>query len=156
MKRTSDYAPPVRSPLNIALLDGHEAGDLQLDVLVRSTVADYDHRDVCLVFGYRDPSHFYYAHLAKKADEHANSIFIVDGKPRVSIASERTPGTDWDDGWHRLRVRREEASGKTEVFLDDLEKPVMRAEDRTFPRGRVGIGSFDDTADFAELRLRGR
>ena len=61
-----------------------------LDVKVRSTTRDYGHRDLCLFFGHQDPSHFYYVHLGKQADEHANSIFIVNGKPRVSIAESRT------------------------------------------------------------------
>ncbi len=156
VKRQSAYQPPVRSPYNISLLSGVEVGDFVLDVLVQSTVEDYPHRDLCVIFGHRDPGHFYYAHLGKKADENANSIFLVDGKPRTGIARERTGGTDWTDGWHRVRVRRETGSGKIEVFFDDFEKPVMTAVDRTFLQGRVGIGSFDDTGNFDEVRLRGR
>jgi acetyl esterase/lipase len=156
IKDKSSYEPPVRSPHNIALLRGVEAADFVLDARVRSTKKDYGHRDLCLFFGYRDPSHFYYAHLAKAADPHAHSVFLVDGKPRVSIATERTAGIAWDDAWHRVRVRREAASGKIEVFFDDLTKPILRAEDRTFPAGRIGIGSFDDTAEFDDIRLRGR
>jgi hypothetical protein len=32
----------------------------------------------------------------------------------------------------------------------------MKATDKTFLKGRIGIGSFDDTGDFGEVRLRGK
>ena len=146
----------MRSPFNFALLKDVEVTDFVLDVNLRSTNRVYGHQDLCLFFGYQDPGHFYYVHLGRKADAHANSIFLVDGKPRVSIARERTDGTDWSRGWHRARVRRDVQSGRIEVFFDDLEKPVMITENKRFVWGRVGIGSFDDTGSFDVIRLRGR
>lgn len=152
----SNYEPPVRSPANYALLRGIEVSDFVLDVLLRSTTRDYGHRDLCLFFGYRDPSHFYYVHLGKKADPNSHSIFIVDDGPRAGIATERTDGIPWDDAWHRVRVRRVAESGLIEVFFDDMSRPIMKATDRTFLRGRIGLGSFDDTGSFTQIRLRGR
>ncbi|MFO0891342.1 MAG: hypothetical protein U0790_19635 [Isosphaeraceae bacterium] len=153
--RASKYQPPVRSPLNIALAPGVDVSDLVLDVRVRSTTRDYGHRDLCLFFGYQDPSHFYYVHLGKAADEHANSIFLVDGKPRVSIAESRTSGTNWTEGWHKVRVVRKVADGSIAVYFDDMERPAMTAHDRTFTHGRVGVGSFDDTGMFDDLVIQG-
>jgi hypothetical protein len=71
-------------------VQGHDLTDFVMDVDLRSTGRDYGHRDLCLFFGYQDPSHFYYVHLGKQADAAANSIFRVDGRPRVSIAEKRT------------------------------------------------------------------
>ena len=31
----------------------------------------------------------------------------------------------------------------------------MTARDKTFQRGRIGVGSFDDTGDWDDIRLRG-
>lgn len=151
----SDYRPKVRSPRGIALLKGIVVRDFVLDVDLQYTHKDYGHASLCLFFGHQDPEHYYYVHLGKRADAHANSIFIVDGKPRVSIARTRTDGTDWDRAWHRVRIRRDTSSGGIEVFFDDMEKPVMTAEDRTFLWGRVGVGSFDDKGNFDTIRLRG-
>ena len=111
-----------------------------------------------MIFNYVDPSHFYYVHLANQADEHANSIFIVDGKPRVSIAEKRTKGTKWDDGWHDVRIKRDPESGLIEVYFDDMTHPVMSAHDKTFSKGRIGLGTFDDTGmfdDFVGKAVRG-
>ena len=151
----SQYKPPVRSPYNVSLLKNFVVGSFQLDVLVRSTCRDYPHRDVCVFFGYQDPSHFYYVHIAKRADHHANNIFIVNGAPRKAIAARTTKGTEWDDQWHQVRILRDVTSGKIEVYFDDMSKPIMTATDKTFTWGQVGLGSFDDTADFDEFHLYG-
>ena len=151
----SKYEPPVRSPFNIALAKDLDLADVVIDVKVRSTTRDYGHRDLCLVFGHQDPSHFYYVHLGKEADEHANSIFLVNGKPRVTIAESRTKGTAWTDGWHKVRLVRHVEDGLIQVYFDDMAHPAMVAHDRTFTHGRVGLGSFDDTGMFDELRVRG-
>lgn len=156
LAQQSHYKPPHRSPRNISLLRVPVVGDFVLDVKVRSTTPDYGHRDVCLFFGYQDAAHFYYVHLGKKADDHANQIFIVNDAPRTKISTKTTPGTNWDDQWHAVRVVRKPARGTIEVYFDDMRRPVMTASDKTFRWGRVGLGSFDDTADFDHFILRGQ
>jgi hypothetical protein len=149
------YSPPVRSPVNFSLIQDITVSDFVFEAKVKSTEPEYGHRDICLFFGYQDPSHFYYVHLGSKADANANSIFIVNGEPRVSIAETTTEGTKWDDDYHLVRVVRDTKSGRIEVFFDDLKKPVMTATDKTFPWGRLGVGSFDDTGNFDDVRIWG-
>lgn len=146
--RQSNYKPPHRSPYNIALIEGIDAGTVALDVRCQSAMTDYGHRSLCLFFNYHDPAHFYYVHFGKEADPHANQIFIVDDADRKAISETTTDGTPWDDGWHHARVIRNAESGKIEVYFDDMTKPVMTATDKTFTSGRVGIGSFDDAGSF--------
>jgi len=154
LHRNSDYQPSVRSPLNIALIPDLTASSFVLDLKARSTERDYGHRDLCVFFNYEDPSHFYYVHLGKEADPHAHSIFLVDGAPRVSIADERTDGTPWSDDWHRVRIVRDAESGRIDVYFDDFDTPIMTAHDRTFTRGRIGVGSFDDVGQFDDVTVR--
>jgi hypothetical protein len=153
--QASKYDPPHRSPFNFSLLKDISVSDFVLDARVQSTVKDYDHRDMCLIFGYQDPAHFYYVHLGQKTDDHANQIFIVDGAPRTKISTKTTPGTKWDDEWHRVRIVRRVADGTIEVYFDDMKTPVMTATDRKFTWGRIGIGSFDDTGNYDDATLRG-
>jgi hypothetical protein len=91
--RQSNYKPPHRSPFNFALVKDLQVGDFILEARVRSTSRDYPHRDMCLVFGYQDPAHFYYVHLGKKTDDHANQIFIVNDAPRTKISTKTSEGT---------------------------------------------------------------
>jgi hypothetical protein len=154
--QASKYEPKVRSPFNIAFLPDLDVDSFVLDLKVRSTTRDYGHRDACLVFDYQDPSHFYYTHLGKEADAHAHSIFIVNDEPRLSIATDRTTGTPWTDGWHHVRVVRDADAGKIAVYFDDMAKPVQVAEDKHFTHGRLGVGTFDDTALFDDIRVWGK
>ena len=157
LQKSSDYEPEVRSPKSIAWVKGLDVGDFVLEVDARQTGREYGHRDLCFFFGKKDASHFYYVHLATKADEHANSIFLVNGAPRVSIAATRTEGTGWGgDVWHKIRIVRSTDSGRIEVFFDDMEKPVMTAEDKTFVSGPIGLGSFDDVGWFDNVRVWGK
>lgn len=148
-----------RSPWNITLLKDVTVGDFVLEVKLRETARQYPHRDACLVFGYRDPDHFYYVHFAAtQNDNHANQVFIVDGSDRRKITDpdhEAAP-VEWGDRdqWHQLKIVRQ--GDAIQAFFDDMEKPIMSAHGQTFQRGQIGIGTFDDTADFAEVKLWGR
>jgi hypothetical protein len=152
----SQVETPVRSPFNRALVKDLIVGDFALDVKLQSTISDYDHRDVCLFFGFQDAANFYYVHFGKKADDHANQIFIVNNEPRRKISTTSTAGTPWTDDWHHARVVRRVESGAIEVFFDDMKKPVMTATDKTFPWGQVGIGTFDDTGNFDDVLVYGK
>lgn len=154
-KKQSKYEPPVRSPVNIALLKDNEVGDFTLTAKVLSTHKDYGHRDAVLVFGHQDASHFYYVHLGKETDDHANQIFIVDGSPRTKISTKTSKGTPWDEKWHTVKIVRRVADGTIEVYFDDMKTPAMTASDKTFASGRIGIGSFDDTTDWDDIQLEG-
>jgi hypothetical protein len=153
--KETTYKPPHRSPTNVALLKDVIAGDFDLTAKVLSTHPDYGHRDAVLVFGYQDPAHFYYVHLGKKADDHANQIFIVDGAPRIKISLTSTDGTNWDDNWHNVKIVRRVKEGTIEIYFDDMKEPVMTAKDKTFAWGQIGIGTFDDTSDWDDVVLRG-
>lgn len=153
LQKASDYEPTYRSPYNIALLKDHTFGSFEMTVRLKQTGRDYNHRDLCLFFGYQDPAHYYYIHMATKADEHAHSVFIVNGAARRTIAEWRTEGTEWGDGYHTVKLRRDAASGAVEVFFDDMDKPIMKATDTTFGAGRIGLGSFDDVGQFDDLEI---
>lgn len=153
--RQSKYNPPHRSPHNVSLLKDVSVSDFVLEARVQSTGKDGGHRDVCLFFGHQGPAKFYYVHLAKKTDDRANQIFIVNDAPRAKISTRTTPGTKWDDGWHRVKVVRRVTDGTIEVYFDDMKTPAMTARDRTFTWGRVGLGSFDDSGNWDDVRLYG-
>jgi hypothetical protein len=151
----SKYKPPYRSPFNFSLVKDLTVGDFTLEAKVQTTARDYPHRDMCVFFGYQDPAHFYYVHLGQKTDDHANQIFIVNGADRQKISTKTTPGTKWDDKWHDVKVVRTAATGAIEVYFDDLKTPAMTATDKHFLWGRVGLGSFDDTGNWADVKVYG-
>ena len=72
----SEYEARVRSPFNIALLRDHLFGDFILEADLAQSGREYGHRDLCLFFGAKDATNFYYVHIASVADDHANNIFF--------------------------------------------------------------------------------
>lgn len=156
-KKKSKYKPPHRSPLNITLLKDVLVGDFVLTARVKNTATKAGaHRDVCIFFHYQDPANFYYVHLGLRPDPHSSQIMIVRDAPRRMITKNKPPGIPWDDQWHNVRVVRRVKDGTIELYFDDMKKPKMIANDKTFTWGQIGIGSFDDTAQWDDVRLYGK
>lgn len=151
----SKVKTPHRSPFNYALARDLVVGDFVLTAKVLSTAKDGAHRDMCLFWGWQDPAHHYYVHISKQMDDRAHQIFIVDGKDRVKISKTTTKGVIWGDGWHQVKIVRTVADGAITAYFDDMSTPIMTAVDRTFTWGRVGIGSFDDTGMYDDIKIHG-
>jgi hypothetical protein len=148
----STYAPPFRSPHSIALIADRSFGDFILEADLMQTGREYGHRDLCLFFGYKDPSRFYYVHLASQPDEKAHNVFIVDHAARRPLMPVAARGVSWGDAaWHHVRLERIE--GSVRVFFDDMRSPILELEDDTFGKGQVGFGSFDDQGRVDNVRI---
>lgn len=152
-ERGSAYKPTVRSPGHVALIKDLELGNFEITFKVRSTKDTGNHRDCCVFFAYQDDQHFYYAHLGAKPDPHSGQIMIVKEAPRLAITTNERL-TPWDDQWHTVRVTHEVASGRIQVFFDDMTEPHMQVVDQRFSKGRIGIGSFDDLNEFDDVVVR--
>lgn len=140
-----------RRPIQFGLLKGVNTGSFNLQARVRR-----EGKSMLIVFNYVDTLHFYYAHLSAdagvKVDVH-NGLFIVDGGPRRRIAGlEASPALP-DRNWHQIRIQRNVRSGSIEVFADDDRTPRFSVVDSTFNCGQVGLGSFEETGDFTDVRL---
>lgn len=154
LTKQSKYEPQFRSPFNIALLADKSFGDVVIEADCQQTGKEYGHRDMIFVYGYQDPAHFYYTHIATAGDDHAHNCFIVNGAPRVKFASEVTKGVNWGlSVWHHVRIERKVSTGSVRVFFDDMEKPIMTGTDKTFGAGAVGFGSFDDTGKITNIKV---
>lgn len=152
----SDYQPPFRSPPNFALLKDLTVGDFELTAKVQSTNVDAGpHRDMCIFWGYQDPSQYYYVHFGAKSDPNACQIFIVNNAARKPITTKTAKGTLWTTGWHEVRVVRRVDDGTIEVYFDDMDEPLMAAKDDAFKWGQVGLGTFDDHGNWDDFELRG-
>ncbi|MCZ6672943.1 MAG: hypothetical protein O7C75_08385 [Verrucomicrobia bacterium] len=169
----SDYSPPHRSPLNIALIKGKTFGSFVLEVDIQQTgvkgtpineymkqyenAADapgYAHRDFCFFFGFEDPSHFMYIHIAKAGDNNAHNVFVVNEAPRTPITDFRTLGADWGvEEWRKIRIVRDIVKGTVALYFDDMLTPIMIADDVPFEKGFIGFGSFDDIGYVDNIKI---
>ena len=151
----SDYEADVRSPFNIAVVREVFIGSFAMEVELKQTGREYGHRDMCLFFGMKDPTNFYYVHMASVADENAHNIFIVNDEPRRNIASKTTEGIVWGNDFNKIRIERDVDEGSIKVFFNDMETPIMEANDLHFRSGSIGFGSFDDTGMVDNIRIWG-
>jgi hypothetical protein len=140
-----------RRPVQFALLPGANVGSFRFQARVRR-----EGSSLLMVFNYVDTLHFYYTHLSvdpgAKVAVH-NGIFIVDGGPRRRIAGIEAAPALPDKNWHNIRIERDIQSGSIRVFVDAEPRPRFSVIDSTFTCGQVGLGSFDETGDFADVRL---
>jgi hypothetical protein len=119
---------------------------------------DNPHRDMIIIFHYQDPTHFYYVHFSAISDDLHNIIGLVNGADRVRISKE-TPGGSTarltDMQFHAFKVSCDGETGEIKAYLDDMQIPILTAQDKTLDHGLVGVGSFDDTGSLDDIRLWG-
>jgi len=150
MLRARDAVEP-RHPIQFARLKGITVGSFTLEARVRR-----EGLSMAIAFNYVDAVHFYYTHLSvdtgAKAAVH-NGIFLVDGVPRRRIAGLEAAAALPDKSWHKVRLERDVNSGSIKVFVDDEAQPHFSVVDKTFKCGQIGLGSFDETGDYTDVKL---
>ena len=147
---------PIRRPAALAILKSEPFRKVSLELDVRSLApVNVPRRDVDIVLGYESPTSFYYVHLSAVTDDVHNGIFIVSNSDRRRIDSGKGIPHMKDQAWHRVRATRDGITGLIEVFFDNSSTPILSAVDGTITAGRVGVGSFDDVAEFRNIKVQG-
>ncbi|HKL23028.1 MAG TPA: hypothetical protein VJ904_14575 [Tichowtungia sp.] len=149
----AEQRPPVRRPgMYILSPDGVVSNVVITSKVLTLRPPEVKNRDVCILFGYQDDTHFYYAHISSASDDRVHNVIMrVDGDKRTRINIESMPEPLLEDGWQTVSVQHM-ASGEIKVWVDG--KLNMTAQDTTYPSGRVGLGSFDDPAMFADFSIQ--
>jgi sugar lactone lactonase YvrE len=152
LKRPSQHKPKVRRPLNLAWFGGAEFESFTLTCEARLDVFNKGNNDLCIAFGGRGESEFYYAHLGETADSVHLQLHVVNQADRKAITTHRAKNLPWKpDYWHFIKLVRDASSGSIQVwFENDL---VLESSDTTFGKGRVGLGSFDDLGAFRKVTI---
>jgi len=143
-----------RRPIQFALA---ETADYQR-VTVEAEVKRLG-KSLIIVYAYRDAGHFNYAHLS--ADEAAkvpvhNGVFHVYGGDRVRISPQRGPASlPSADEWYRVKLTYDADSGIAGVTVNEKTFPALEAVDLSLGAGKVGLGSFFETALFRNVKITG-
>ncbi len=150
--KQSNYKPPVRSPLNIAWINDLKVSHFILEAKCRITTELIPHRDLCFFLAGIDASHMIYCHVAQQEDKIHNQIHLVNGKDREPITVKHAKGTPWDDKYHTVKITRDDTG--VAVYFDGTL--LMTTGSKEFPTGKLGVGSFDDLGNFAEIIVWGK
>ncbi len=143
--------PGPRRPIQFALADTD-----YVRVTVEADVKPLG-RSLMIVFAYRDEAHFDYAHLSTdtgtKQPVH-NGVFHVFGGERVRISNPNGPAAFAATGrWYHVKLMHDAQSGTVNVTVDGQALPSLKAVDLSLGGGKVGIGSFDETAEFKNVKI---
>jgi len=150
--KQSNYKPLVRSPINIAWINDLNVSHFVLEAKCKITTAPIPHRDLCFFFGVGDASHMLYCHLAQEEDKIHNQIHLVNGKDREPVTVKHAKTTPWDDKYHIVKIVRDDKGAS--VYFDDTLR--MTTDCKELPTGKLGVGSFDDLGNFAEITVWGK
>ena len=147
--------PGPRRPIQFALSDVEYAQSVTLEADVMPLG-----KSLMIVFAYRDEAHFDYAHLStdtgSKQPVH-NGVFHVYGGERVRISSEAGPAAfAANNRWYHVKLTHDAKSGTVNVSVDGRAVPAIEAVDRSLAGGRVGLGSFDETAAFKNVKIQAK
>ncbi|MCL6546249.1 MAG: hypothetical protein K6T61_13545 [Bryobacteraceae bacterium] len=116
-------------------------------------------RSLVLIYAWQDEAHFNYAHIssdpAEKVHVH-NGMFHVFGGERVRISPLDGPPSLPTRDWTPVRLIFDGDSGRCIVEVNGRRNPSLEAVDLSLRYGRVGLGSFDETGDFRNVRIRGQ
>jgi hypothetical protein len=141
-----------RRPFQFALTDVPRYDRLIVEADVKALK-----RSILIVFAYRDAAHFNYAHLSTDtavAQPVHNGIFHVYGGERVRISPDLGPASFSSAGtWHRVKLTHTASTGAVAVTVDDRSIPSLDAVDLSLGAGKLGIGSFDETGSFKNVRI---
>ena len=149
-----DPLPGPRRPIQFAIAETAPFRKVKIEVDVRPQQSS-----LMLVFAYLDPAHFDYAHLSVDTatkQSHHNGIFHVYEGERVRISSQSGPAAfPATKRWYPVVLEWNGATGEVRVTVDSHPIPALHAVDLSLTSGRVGVGSFDETADFRNLKITG-
>jgi hypothetical protein len=155
LKKPSQYKSKVRRPLNLAWFGGAEWDSFTLTCEARLDVFNKGNNDVCIAFGGRSESEFYYAHLGETADGVHLQLHVVNNVDRKAITTNRAKTLPWQSNhWHQIKLMSDAASGSIKVWFDT--QLVLEASDKTIAKGRIGLGSFDDLGAFRNVVMTRR
>lgn len=143
-----------RYPIQYALLEGEEYESFTLECEVKR-----DSGSLILVYNWQDAAHFNYVHLSVDSSERVivhNGIFHVYGSDRSRISKAKGPGSLPTTDWTKVRMDYNAKSGRIEVLVNNEPNPSLVAVDVSLTKGKVGLGSFFDTAQFRNFKITRR
>lgn len=141
-----------RYPIQYALLEGQEFESFTLECEVKR-----ESGSLILIYNWKDSSHFNYAHLSVDSPEKQivhNGIFHVYGSDRSRISKGIGAGSLPTTEWTKVKMVYDAKSGRIEVEVGGQKYPSLVAVDVSLTSGKIGLGSFFETAQFRNFKIK--
>lgn len=142
-----------RRPTKIALLESKPYTKVTVEAEIRRNA-----RSLIIAYAYQDEAHYNYAHIssdmAAKQNVH-NGIFHIFGGERVRITPLDGPASLETQEFIPAKLVFDGSTGHCYVEVNGKRNPSLDAVDMSLRWGRIGLGSFDETGDFRNVRITG-
>ncbi len=143
-----------RRPIQFALARTEPLARFTLEVEVRRAAPK---GSLILVYAWQKDGYFNYVHLSDDAASQVevhNGVFHCFGGDRVRISPLEGPGSLPTADWHAVRMTYDASAGTVQAWVDGKTSPSLKAVDLSLGAGRIGLGSFFNTASFRRFRLQ--
>ncbi len=148
--------PPAgqpRRPTKFALLNSKPYTKVTVEAEMKR-----NGRSLIIVYAWQDANHYNYAHISSDAGAKQNvhnGMFHIFGGERVRISTlDGPPSFDTQD-WTPVKLVFDGVTGKCYVEVNGKRNPSLDAVDLSLKWGRVGLGSFNESGDFRNVRITG-
>ena len=146
-----------RAPMQYALANGQDIAKFTLEVEIRPDAGKNNKAGSnIVVYAWRDNLHFNYVHLSSDTGKEQpvhNGIFHVYGGDRVRISGEEGPRAFPNVEWTPVRIAYDASKNLVETWVRGEKNPALRGIDLSLGTGRIGLGSFFNTASFRNFKL---
>lgn len=115
-------------------------------------------RSLIIVYAFQDESHYNYAHLSSDPAERVNvhnGMFHIFGGERVRMSPLDGPPSLPTEDWVPVKLVFDGETGRCFVEVDGRRNPSLEAFDLSLRWGRIGLGSFNETGSFRNVRVTG-
>ncbi len=112
LKEPGEHDGGLVRPTEYSLVDHIVYRDFTFKCKLRCDAPmDRRYRDVVIIFGYQDDTHFYYAHFSNISDNLHNGIILVDGDHRRRLSTHIPKPTLTDAEFHKVKIKRNTNTG---------------------------------------------
>jgi hypothetical protein len=142
-----------RRPQKFAILDSKPYRKVTVEAEMK-----HNGRSLIIVYAFQDKDHFNYAHIstddAMKQNVH-NGMFHVFSGERVRMSPLDGPASFTAQEWTPVKLVFDGDTGRCYVEVNGKRNPSLEAVDMSLRWGMVGLGSFNETGDFRNVKVTG-
>jgi len=143
----SDRRVPQVANRNISIHNKSLTENFTLTVDASATATSSRWDDFSIIFNYQDRNNYYYTSFNESVDGKTHGIFkVVDG-----VASKIANFSSQISGGTTYNVKVERSGSTIKVSRNSSLQATL--QDATFNNGKVGVGSFNNSATFDNLKV---
>ena len=139
-------------PSEVAFLTNRLYGDFIMEFDYLQKNREFTIRDICVLFGYQDSTHYYFAQAASKDGKYNHNIFKVENDRPVKIGESKNRGVIWNyQKWSHIVVVRKIEVPLLELYIDG--ELILSSSSDNGSEGKLGFGTYGSGFKIDNLKV---